>query len=291
LPVLALDAAFPFDREAQLRQQHSQQGKLRIGLVGFGTFGQFLAQRMVKAGHEVIATSRSPYHEVAEAMGVRYYTDANDFCEEHPEVVMLATSILSLQQVLAALPVQRLKRNTLFVDVLSVKEFPKRLLLRTLPPEVDILCTHPMFGPDSGGCCARTGSRSGWQGGWQLGSQGHAGHGGAYAAAGGKGSPHPGGGCPRLDAHSAVPRFCRQGQLGGAEPAVRAGAHQPRGGTPAPLRHLPAGKPFERGPAGARPALLLCLPCRGLRPCHHLLLWPAVAANPPAPPRLLPPVL
>lgn len=28
-------------------------------------------------------------------------------------------------QVLAALPVQRLKRSTLFVDVLSVKEFPK----------------------------------------------------------------------------------------------------------------------------------------------------------------------
>lgn len=101
-----------------------------------------------------------------------------------------------LPQVLAALPVQRLKRNTLFVDVLSVKEFPKTLLLREvrprgrpapgpacgrpllapsghlactakalfppphthtactpllqLPPEMDILCTHPMFGPDSG---------------------------------------------------------------------------------------------------------------------------------------------
>lgn len=30
----------------------------------------------------------------------------------------------------------RLKRSTLFVDVLSVKEFPKRLLLAQLPPEV-----------------------------------------------------------------------------------------------------------------------------------------------------------
>jgi len=28
--------------------------------------------------------------------------------------------------------------------------FPKQLLLSRLPPEVDILCTHPMFGPDSG---------------------------------------------------------------------------------------------------------------------------------------------
>ena len=32
----------------------------------------------------------------------------------------------------------------------SVKEFPKKLLLRTVPDEFDILCTHPMFGPDSG---------------------------------------------------------------------------------------------------------------------------------------------
>lgn len=28
--------------------------------------------------------------------------------------------------------------------------FPKQLLLSILPPEVDVLCTHPMFGPDSG---------------------------------------------------------------------------------------------------------------------------------------------
>ncbi|PSC76454.1 arogenate prephenate dehydrogenase [Micractinium conductrix] len=154
--VLALDAAFPFDREARMRKEHSQQLRLKIGIVGFGTFGQFLARRMVQAGHEVIATSRSPYHDIAASMNVKYFTDANDFCEEHPEVVILASSILSLEAVLAALPVQRLKRSTLFVDVLSVKEFPKRLLLRELPPEVDILCTHPMFGPDSG--------KGGWTG-------------------------------------------------------------------------------------------------------------------------------
>ena len=41
----------------------------------------------------------------------------------------------SRSQVLASLPVQRLKRSTLFVDVLSVKEFPKRLLLKRLPPQ------------------------------------------------------------------------------------------------------------------------------------------------------------
>ncbi|KAG5620047.1 hypothetical protein H5410_005265 [Solanum commersonii] len=46
-----------------------------------------------------------------------------------------------------SLPIQRLKRNTLFVDVLSVKEFPKDIFLQVLPTH---LCTHPMFGLVSG---------------------------------------------------------------------------------------------------------------------------------------------
>lgn len=49
--------------------------------------------------------------------------------------MVLASSILSTDKVLAALPVQRLKRSTLFVDVLSVKVFPKQLLLNRLPPQ------------------------------------------------------------------------------------------------------------------------------------------------------------
>ena len=34
--------------------------------------------------------------------------------------------------------------------MLSVKQFPKQLFLQKLPDNFDILCLHPMFGPDSG---------------------------------------------------------------------------------------------------------------------------------------------
>ncbi|KAK9803249.1 hypothetical protein WJX73_009784 [Symbiochloris irregularis] len=150
LLVQALDAAMPFDFEARAKQVMEKSKRLRIGIIGYGTFGQFLAARLVQAGHEVMATSRTDYSQAAAAAGVTFYSDANDLCEEHPEVVVLAPSILSLEAVLSALPIARLKRSTLIVDVLSVKEFPKRLMLSLLPPEVDVLCTHPMFGPDSG---------------------------------------------------------------------------------------------------------------------------------------------
>jgi arogenate dehydrogenase (NADP+) len=169
-----LDAAQPFDYESRkLREQQARERqlvstsedsrndnngannngtpKLKIGIVGFGTFGQFLARRMRSQGHTVIATSRSPrYLDIAQRMGVKYFESVDDFCEEHPEVVVLSTSILSTEKVLSNFPFLRLRRNTLMVDVLSVKEFPKRLMLRTLPKDFDILCTHPMFGPDSG---------------------------------------------------------------------------------------------------------------------------------------------
>ena len=85
---------------------------------------------------QVLATSRGDYRALAAGMGVKYFGDVNDFCEEHPDVVVFATSILSLEAVVSSLPVQRLKRSTLFVDVLSVKAFPKRLMLSLLPPEV-----------------------------------------------------------------------------------------------------------------------------------------------------------
>ena len=109
-------------------------------------------------------------------MGVAYYSDPDDFCEQHPDVVVLCSSIVSTRKVINALNIQRLRRNTLFVDVLSVKVhsflcletflylsvrvtkrgnellasslrrqvFPKELMLQELPEYFDILCTHPM---------------------------------------------------------------------------------------------------------------------------------------------------
>ena len=94
---------------------------------------------------QVIATSRGDYFELAQSLGVHFFQDADDFAEEHPEVVVLASSILSTEAVLNSLPVQRLKRSTLFVDVLSVKEFPKRLFLAKLPAQVGFFTSALCF--------------------------------------------------------------------------------------------------------------------------------------------------
>lgn len=51
--VYALDAAMSFDYEAKANARLKQQTALRIGIVGFGTFGQFLAKRLIQQGHKV----------------------------------------------------------------------------------------------------------------------------------------------------------------------------------------------------------------------------------------------
>ncbi len=77
----------------------------------------------------------------------------------HPTV-----SIVSFEQTVKDLVPHLRKRMELkgddscplIVDVASVKEHPRNILLGLLPEECDVLATHPMFGPDS--------ARDGWQG-------------------------------------------------------------------------------------------------------------------------------
>ena len=82
-----MDAAAPFDFEARSAAKLEKKRKLKIGIIGFGNFGQFLAKRFVANGHDVIGTSRGDYGAVAKELGVEYFRDPDDFCENHPDVV------------------------------------------------------------------------------------------------------------------------------------------------------------------------------------------------------------
>ena len=134
---------------------------LTIGIVGFGRFGQFIAQTFAKHGR-VVVTSRTDYSDIATGMGVTFVPlqSSNDFFNHDLDVLIVAVSILSFESTVKKLvqPLQnyiwRSNKGPLVVDVLSVKEHARSVMLHYLPEECDILCTHPMFGPDSG--------RNGW---------------------------------------------------------------------------------------------------------------------------------
>ena len=145
-----------------------QARPLNIGIIGFGRFGQFIAKSFAKYGN-VIGTSRTDYTQIAEEIGVQFIplSDLESFVvEEDLDVIVIATSIVSFEETVKDLVPHLRKRMEikgkdscpLIVDVASVKEHPRNILLDNLPEECDICCTHPMFGPDSAkdGCSGQT---------------------------------------------------------------------------------------------------------------------------------------
>ena len=196
--------------QREKRKALQESRPLRIGVIGFGRFGQFIARAFANHGHQVVVTSRSDYTEIANAMGVQYVplnqpeafffstpprttassaaeNDATDTNGENRrkdnnntllDIVVFCVSIVSFEETARSmLPyIQRdvdqrrlqcqaeqrqenesslgednvMIKGPMVVDVLSVKEHPRQILLDLMPPEVDLLLTHPMFGPDSG---------------------------------------------------------------------------------------------------------------------------------------------
>ncbi|KAF4729139.1 prephenate dehydrogenase (NADP(+)) [Perkinsus olseni] len=147
------------------------QGKRRsVSFIGYGKFAQFLCERLTRVcgtggGGSVnfSATNRKEddtgcAHHAA-TLGIRYYPDMKDMLDnEKPDIIVIATSILSLRDVINKLLSAIMKsergraKDLLLVDVCSVKEYPQQIMREAFQdhPNVSILCTHPMFGPDSG---------------------------------------------------------------------------------------------------------------------------------------------
>ncbi|KAL5718264.1 prephenate dehydrogenase (NADP(+)) [Ranunculus cassubicifolius] len=132
------------------------EAPLNIGIIGMGNFGQFLAKAFLRQGHNVLGTSRSDYSKYCQENGIQFFHELNGLCEAQPDVLIVCSSILSTDKVVRGIPFHKLHPNTIMVDVLSVKLFPKNLFMEVVPSGFGILCTHPMFGPVSG--------KNGWKG-------------------------------------------------------------------------------------------------------------------------------
>uniref|UniRef100_A0A6B2KXB7 Prephenate dehydratase domain-containing protein n=1 Tax=Arcella intermedia TaxID=1963864 RepID=A0A6B2KXB7_9EUKA len=132
--------------------------KLKIGIIGFSRFGQFLCKNFLEDGHEVVVINLLETEDFTREAVLQGLSPKVNFFQ-HPsqiprffasnlDVVLYCTSVISFDTVLRqTLPYLT---SQLVVDVLSVKKHPKTLLERYAPPSCDVLCTHPMFGPDSG---------------------------------------------------------------------------------------------------------------------------------------------
>ena len=123
----------------------SRTQKPSLGIVGFGAFGQ-LAARHLAPHFEILAYDPSPeVAEVAERLGVRL--SPLRFVSR-ADVIVIAAPVSSFEEVVREIAVS-CKPGALIVDVGSVKVVPADIMRRLLPRGVDIVATHPLFGPQS----------------------------------------------------------------------------------------------------------------------------------------------
>lgn len=117
-----------------------------LGLIGAGAFGTFCIAHL--APHFRLRLT-DPRPDLP-ALAARHGVEAADLAAAAAEpVVVLAVPQPRLEAVARAIA-PHLAPGSLVIDVCSIKQKPLATLLEHLPDHVDVVGTHPLFGPRSG---------------------------------------------------------------------------------------------------------------------------------------------
>ena len=114
-------------------------------LGGTGETGSWFARYFKRKGFDVAVWGPSGKVEVAERLGVRY---AHDMMKEVEESDIVLISVLiekTVEMIQTVAP--RMHPGSLIMDVTSIKSGPVRAMKTYAPKGVEVLGTHPMFGP------------------------------------------------------------------------------------------------------------------------------------------------
>jgi chorismate mutase/prephenate dehydrogenase len=125
---------FSASRQAQRRYRQRSAERFSIGVVG-GTagMGAFMARVFIGAGYAV------------ETTGLEAGAPAREVAARHDVVVVavpIAVTVKVIEDVAPAL-----RKGACLMDVTSVKRAPLEAMLANAPEGVDVVGTHPMFGP------------------------------------------------------------------------------------------------------------------------------------------------
>lgn len=113
-----------------------------LGIVGYGAFGRLMA-RHLEPYFELCAYDprlREDRDSAVAAVGLEQAARC--------AIVVLATPVAQFEVVTRAIA-RHLRPGALVLDVGSVKTIPVEIMRRILPAHVDIVGTHPLFGPQS----------------------------------------------------------------------------------------------------------------------------------------------
>jgi len=118
---------------------------MQVGIIGFGRFGR-LAGRIIQSKFPdvrllVFARKKQP----GKSDGFQF-TTLDEVCAS--DVIIPCVPISAFEEVIKSIS-GKSKPGALLIDVCSVKVYPVAVMTKYLPANVEILATHPNFGPDS----------------------------------------------------------------------------------------------------------------------------------------------
>lgn len=112
-----------------------------ISLIGYGRFGKLLAS-LLQPEYPVLAFD--PANPETESGVTSGSFDEVVECA----TIFIAVPIRSFKDVIQEIA-ERVRPGTTVLDVCSVKVYPVTVMQEHLNPEIGIIATHPLFGPDS----------------------------------------------------------------------------------------------------------------------------------------------
>ena len=112
----------------------------KVSIIGFGRFGAMLHALLTK-GFEVDVYDKNPVDN-AEVNEVSLKEALKN------DTIFIAVPIRDFEDLVVDIST-RIQSGKTIIDVCSVKVFPKKVMIDNLPEKIDIIATHPLFGPDS----------------------------------------------------------------------------------------------------------------------------------------------
>ena len=112
----------------------------KVSIIGFGRFGAMLHALLTK-GFEVDVYDKNPVDN----------SEINEVSLEEAlknDTIFIAVPIRDFEDLVVDIST-RIQSGKTIIDVCSVKVFPKKVMIDNLPEKIDIIATHPLFGPDS----------------------------------------------------------------------------------------------------------------------------------------------
>ncbi len=116
-----------------------------LGIMGLGGFGTLAAKHLAPHFDLAVFDPSQTTVEKAASLGIAYETATQIAARD---IVVLAMPIPRMQEAIATIA-PHLKKGALVLDVGSVKVKPAQWMRAGLPDYVDIVATHPIFGPQS----------------------------------------------------------------------------------------------------------------------------------------------